>query len=190
MTASTIGGNRFPTDIRLSGLGLQLREWTDADLPMMVELFDDPQVDQWTPLRSPFDLTVARAYLDQARARRAEGRSIQLAITTDGDRPRGEILLFPTGPAGRSVEGHAAELGYAVGPAHRRQGITTRAVRLMTDYAYHQLDMDQVILRIDPDNAASVAVARATDFELAGEDPLIRDGDRPLMIWRHRGGQT
>ncbi|MGR6919510.1 hypothetical protein ACU635_35200 [[Actinomadura] parvosata] len=40
-----------------------MREWTADDLPVMVELFGDPQVDRWTPLRSPFDLAAAHSYL-------------------------------------------------------------------------------------------------------------------------------
>ncbi|MFF3256037.1 GNAT family N-acetyltransferase [Actinacidiphila glaucinigra] len=75
-----------PTDLRISGLGLILREWHDDDLPAMVTLFDDSAVDRFTPLRSPFDLQAARAYLTRARQRRAEGR-VQLAITpTDNNR--------------------------------------------------------------------------------------------------------
>jgi RimJ/RimL family protein N-acetyltransferase len=163
--------------IGLSGLGLHLREWADADLPVMVELFDDPEVSRWTPLPSPFDLTAARTYLDQARARRAEGRSIQLAITTDGHAALGEILLVDAD--------RTAELAYAVGRAHRGQGLTTRAVRLMTAYAYGELAMQTVVLRIDPDNVPSVAVARATGFQRTGDEPITRRGSRPLETWRH-----
>ncbi|HEV7935610.1 MAG TPA: hypothetical protein VGP70_25255 [Actinomadura sp.] len=44
MTALGSTESGFPPAIRLSGLGLHLREWTDDDLPVMVELFDEPQV--------------------------------------------------------------------------------------------------------------------------------------------------
>ncbi|MGP3991595.1 GNAT family N-acetyltransferase [Streptomyces sp. 3N207] len=94
-----------------------MREWDDADAPVMVELFDEPQVDQWMPLHHPFDLAAARAYLD--RTRRAEGRSIQLAITSDGHTALGEILLLFAGPDGRRPGGPYAELAYAVGVRHR-----------------------------------------------------------------------
>jgi RimJ/RimL family protein N-acetyltransferase len=190
MTTPRSSDERFSSDIRLSGLGLHLREWTNADLPAMVDLFDETQVDRWTPLRHPFDLAAARAYLDAARARRAEGRSIQLAITTDGHTPRGEILLFPTGPGGRDPHGRHAELAYAIGAAHRRQGLATTAVRLITSYAYQQLGMEHVILRIHPDNTASTALARATGFDLTDVDPIEHGAAGPLLTWRHRPSST
>lgn len=155
----------------LEGFGLRLREWTAADVPAMVELFDNAEVGRWTPLRSPFDEAAARDYLDRARERRAEDRGVQLAVTTDGHTPLGEVLLFATGPGGRDPGGPDAELGYAIGPAHRGQGLATRAVRLMTGYAVAELAVRRVILRIDLGNAASEHVARATGFRLADGPP-------------------
>jgi RimJ/RimL family protein N-acetyltransferase len=173
----------LPADIRLDGLGLVLREWTADDLPVMVELFDDPQVDHWTPLRSPFNLAAAHAYLDKAHHNRIEGRRLQLAITTDGYEPKGEILLARTGDHGRG-----AELAYAVGPRHRRQRLATRAVQLITTYAYDVLAMKQVILRIAHHNQASTAVARSAGFELTDSEPITREGSlHPLHTWRHPG---
>ncbi|MFF5264989.1 GNAT family N-acetyltransferase [Actinomadura viridis] len=174
-------GDRFPCPIRLAGLGLTLREWSDQDVPAMVELFDEPQVDRWTPLRAPFDVVAARAYLDTARRRRAEDRRLQLAITTDGHQPMGEILLFRTGVPGE------VELAYAIGAAHRRQGLAARAVQIIIGYAYDVLAMNQILLRIAPGNTASVAVARSTGFHLTSAPPLIREGSRDsLLTWQHR----
>jgi RimJ/RimL family protein N-acetyltransferase len=175
----------FPPAITLRGLGLHLREWTDDDVPAMVALFDEPEVDRWTPLRHPFNHTPARAYLDSARARRAANLAIQLAITTDGRDALGEILLFRTGTNGRDHSGDDAELAYAVGALHRRQGLTARAVRLITDYAYRDLDIRNVLLRIDPANAASVAVARRTGFELTNLPSGTSANGGPLRTWRH-----
>ena len=69
---------------RLEGYGVRLREWADADLADLVALYDDPEMARWTPVASPFDLDAARAYLAGAREGQAEGRRVQLAVTTDG----------------------------------------------------------------------------------------------------------
>ncbi|MDL4815187.1 GNAT family N-acetyltransferase [Actinomadura opuntiae] len=184
---------RFGTDITISGLGLTLREWTDDDVPAMADLFDDPDVARFTPLRSPFDRDAARDYLDAARRARAEDRKLQLAITSDGRAPQGEVLLFrcvADDPAHR-FGGPAAELGYAIGPRHRRQGLASRAVRLLAGYARETLGFSTVVLRIDPDNAGSERVAQASGFELTDLAPMSRGTVRDrLLTWRHVAGDA
>jgi RimJ/RimL family protein N-acetyltransferase len=152
-------------------LGIHLREWTDEDLPALVELFDDPYFYQWTPLASPFDLSAAQTYLSRARDQRNAGRVVQLAITTDGQTPMGEVLLVRREEDGR----HAAELAYGVGAKYRRQRLATRAVELMTRYAHEASAFDRVILRIAPGNTASEAVARASGFHLTDENPSFEN---------------
>lgn len=182
----TTSEEAFPSTVRLTGLGIHLREWTDDDLPVMVELFADPQFYQWTPLASPFDLSAAQAYLSRAREQRDAGRVVQLAVTTDGHAAMGEVLLIRREEDGR----HAAELAYGIGAKHRRRRLAARAVELMTRYAHDTLAFDRVILRIAPENTASEAVARTTGFHLTDEEPIIRE--RPdgrtvrLRTWAYR----
>ncbi|MYS80650.1 GNAT family N-acetyltransferase [Embleya scabrispora] len=185
----------LPTEIRVQGHGLWLREWTDDDVPAMVELFDEPEIDRWTPLASPFDAETARAYLKRARGARALNRGIQLAITVDGGEPCGEVLLFvdTDGPdidlgsdAARPTR--VGEIAYGIGARHRRQGLAGRSVRLMTEYARAELGADAVILRIAPENAPSIAVARATGFHRTDARPVTReraDGQVVLDTWLH-----
>ncbi|TDU73921.1 GNAT family N-acetyltransferase [Streptomyces sp. KS 21] len=168
----------FPDRMELAGEGLVLRDWTEGDLAAMPALFDDPDVAYWTPIVSPFDEAAARARLERDRRMRAEGAVILLAITVDGHEPLGEVMLR------RAPEG--TELGYAVGPAHRGRGLAPRAVRVMAAYAFEQLGVDQVILELEAENAASVAVAVKAGFRLL-DLPLI-EGDekgRPyaLQTW-------
>ena len=168
----------FPERIELSGEGLVLRDWTEADLSVMPELFDHPDIAYWTPIVSPFDAAAARARLERDRQLRAEGSAILLAITVDGGVPLGEVMLR------RAPEGTA--VGYAVGPAHRGQGLAARAVRVMAAYAFEQLGAEQVILELEAENAASVAVATKAGFRLL-DVPLItgEEKGRPyaLQTW-------
>ncbi|MFI5972641.1 GNAT family N-acetyltransferase [Streptomyces sp. NPDC051452] len=165
----------FPDRIELRGEGLVLRDWSEADVTVMPELFDHPDIAYWTPLVSPFDEAAARARLARDRRMRAEGTTILLAITVDGGAPLGEVMLR------RAAEG--TELGYAVGPAHRGQGLATRALRVMAAYAFEQLGVEQVILELEAENAASVAVATKAGFSLL-DVPLIRGEEkgRPFAL--------
>ncbi|TYB57384.1 GNAT family N-acetyltransferase [Nonomuraea sp. PA05] len=167
-----------PREVR--GLGLRLREWTDEDLPVMVQLFDDPEMDRWTPLRSPFDVAAATAYLARAHQTMAERRGIHLAITAEDDRPRGEVLIRPTGNPGEG------EIAYGIGPQYRRQGLAKRAVELMTRHGFQHWGMTRILLRIEPANEGSQAVAASAGFHLTGDAPVIRqrrEGPFTLLTW-------
>ncbi|MDF3301596.1 GNAT family N-acetyltransferase [Streptomyces tropicalis] len=165
----------FPARIELAGEGLVLRDWTEADLAAMPELFDHPDIAYWTPIASPFDAAAARARLDRCRRLRAEGTAVLLAITADGGAPLGEVMLR------RAPEG--TEIGYAVGPAHRGRGLAARAVRVMAAYAFEQLGAERVILELEAENAASVAVATRAGFGLL-DVPLIKGEEkgRPFIL--------
>ncbi|WP_037908677.1 GNAT family N-acetyltransferase [Actinacidiphila yeochonensis] len=165
----------FPERIELAGEGLVLRDWTTEDLAAMPELFDHPDIAYWTPIVSPFGAAAARARLDRARELRAEGTAILLAITVDGGAPLGEVMLR------RAPEG--TELGYAVGPAHRGQGLAVRAVRVLAGYAFDELGAEQVVLELEAENAASAAVAAKAGFELL-DVPLItgEEKGRPFAL--------
>lgn len=169
-----------PQGLVLTGEGVVLREWRPADVEHLPDLFDDPEVDRWTPLESPFGLDAARRYLDRAREGRQSGRSVQLAVTLDSERPLGEVLLFP-----RSAS--SGEVGYVIGPAHRGQHLATRAVRLLVAHASTQYATLQ--LRIGPGNAASEAVATACGFTRTAR-PLERLEQKGVLIdlatWERR----
>ncbi|WP_330334600.1 GNAT family N-acetyltransferase [Streptomyces sp. NBC_00536] len=165
----------FPAQIELTGEGLVLRAWAESDLGAMPALFDHPDIAYWTPIVSPFDDEAARTRLERSRQLHAEGTALLLAITVDGGAPLGEVMLK------RAPEG--TELGYAVGPAHRGQGLAARAVRVMAAYAFDQLGVDQVILELEAENASSVAVATGTGFRLL-DVPLIKGEEkgRPYVL--------
>ncbi|MEU4088425.1 GNAT family N-acetyltransferase [Streptomyces aureus] len=175
----------FPRPLRIEGLGLHLREWSDDDVADLVALYDDPEIDRWTPVVSPFDTEAALAYLAAAEQNSTELRAVQLAITTDGALPRGEILLFPGTADDRDVE-----LAYGVGAAYRGRGLATRAVRLAVDFARRRVGGRRVVLCIEDGNAASEAVARATGFVLTDDDPVVRTAkgrEVVLRTWNHHG---
>jgi RimJ/RimL family protein N-acetyltransferase len=162
---------RLPFPITLTGDGITLREWQQDDLDDLVELLDEPDIARWTPMPSPFDMAAGIAYLKRAHQGRTGGQRIQLVITTDGRRPLGEVLLF--GVDGGLKE---AELGYLVGAAYRRRGLAAAALSLLTDYACGPLRLSRLLLRIDPGNTASTAVARRCGYRLTGEPPIPQEG--------------
>ncbi|MEU9187143.1 GNAT family N-acetyltransferase [Streptomyces sp. NPDC048484] len=158
-----------PAHLRLEGEGVHLREWSDDDRDALIAVYEDPEIARWTPVASPFDTPAALVYLAEAREARAQGRRVQLAITTDGVLPRGEVLLFRNKADERDVE-----IAYGVGAAHRGRGLASRAVRLLSAYAVRHTDARRVVLCIEEANAASAAVARAAGFTRTDDEPVLR----------------
>jgi RimJ/RimL family protein N-acetyltransferase len=162
---------RLPYPLTLTGEGVVLREWRSEDLDDLIELLDEPDIARWTPMPSPFDVEAGLAYLKRAHQGRTNGRRIQLAITLDGGKPLGEVLLF-----GVDAGLHEAELGYLVGAANRRRGLASSALSVLTGFARQELHFRRLLLRIDPDNTASTSVARRCGFQLTGEPPILQEG--------------
>jgi RimJ/RimL family protein N-acetyltransferase len=162
---------RLPFPIKLTGDGIQLREWRSEDLDDLVELLDEPDIARWTPMPSPFDMEAGIAYLKRAHQGRMSGQRIQLVITVDGGRPLGEVLLF-----GVDAGLKEAELGYLVGAAYRRRGLASGALSLLAGYAHNTLGLSRLLLRIDPGNVPSTLVARRCGFRLTGEPPILQEG--------------
>ncbi|WP_369241585.1 GNAT family N-acetyltransferase [Streptomyces sp. R21] len=172
----------LPAALQLEGFGIRLREWSDDDVADLAALYDDPEIDRWTPVPSPFDVEAARVYLAAARRKRTEGLSVQLVITTDGLRPLGEVLLFRSAADERDVE-----LAYGVGAPYRGRGLASNAVRLVAEYAARHIGARRTVLCIEEGNAASEAVARATGFVLTGDEPVLRTAkgrEVVLRTWR------
>ena len=169
---------RTPVDLGrragpLVGPGLVLREWQQRDLPDMVELFDDPDIGWRTPLPTPFTPADAAARLLRAR----EPDRLMLAVTTDGRQPLGEVLLSADG-----------ELGYLLGRQHRGQGLASRALLLLREHAHRTVGLPVLRLRIEPDNQASIAVARRAGFRLTrpAAEVVEQKGRRAVLdVWEH-----
>jgi len=55
-------------------------------------------------------------------------------------------------------------VSYAIWPAYRGRGYATRAVELLCDYLATETDAEVAIIRVDPGNTRSIAVARRSGF--------------------------
>ncbi|MEU4422721.1 GNAT family N-acetyltransferase [Actinoplanes sp. NPDC024001] len=183
MTASPL-----PYPLRLTGTGIVLREWRPDDLDDLVALLDEPEIARWTPMPSPFDAESGLAYLKRAYHGRTNGSRIQLAITADGGRPLGEVLLF-----GVNTDLREAELGYLVGRPYRRRGLASAALATLSGYACGTLRLRRLLLRIDPGNTASTSVARRCGYWLTGEAPIRQEGPYgpiSLETWEFVDGRS
>ena len=65
-------------------------------------------------------------------------------------------------------DGSTASMSYWTFPVFRRRGLATRAVVLVTRYAFDTLGVTEIEVEIEPDNVASRGVAQRAGFVDAG----------------------
>ena len=68
-----------------------------------------------------------------------------------------------------------ASIGYWLAREHTGQGIMTRAVRLMTEYAFEALDLHRIEIHVATENHSSRRIPERLGFEMEG---VLRDVQR------------
>jgi RimJ/RimL family protein N-acetyltransferase len=149
---------RFPDDVPVLTDGpVTLRAHTTADIGPAYEACQDPEMQRWTTIPVPYLQEHAVSYLtEQIPAGWADGSSYAWAIEYDG-RYAGTIDL-------RDQEGGVGEVGFAVSPWARGNGVMTRAVELVVRYAFDRLGWHRVIWRAYVGNWGSRRVAWKVGF--------------------------
>jgi RimJ/RimL family protein N-acetyltransferase len=156
-------------DPPLSDGVVTLRAFEPSDIPVLVEICQDPEIARRTLVPSPYAADDARAYL----ARVAEGLAAETrASFAIMDAADGQML----GTAGLMAIDRVlgcAEIGYTLAEPARGRGAASRAVQLLAGWAFGPLDLRRLELHIDKRNLASRAVAARTGFDRVAE-PLVQ----------------
>lgn len=149
-----------------------LRPWRDDDARRVVEACTDPLTRRWLPrLPERYGLQDARDFVEGMRRDAAEGHAVAwCAADARTGRGLASVTLFGLGQGGRP-----AEVGYWAHPDARGRGVVTTAVRAAARHALLPaevggLGLPAVLVRAEPGNAASRAVALRAGFVPAGWD--------------------
>jgi RimJ/RimL family protein N-acetyltransferase len=137
-----------------------LRPWREDDAAAIAEICQDPEIPRWTNVPSPYTEEDARAFIrDTLASERAE---MARAIVDAGS---GAIL----GAVGlRLPAPGVGEVGYWLGAHARGRGAATRALRLMSRWAFEQFSLERIQLHTLPGNVASERVAERAGFTREG----------------------
>jgi ribosomal-protein-alanine N-acetyltransferase len=135
-----------------------IRRLTVADAPAFAQGFvDDPTLGVMVGTET--DPTAADVEANELAER--PGALPALAI---GDATRNGEFLGGTGLYRLDLRHRRAEVGFWLLPHARRRGLGSRAVRLLTSWAFDTLELDRMELTTTPDNAASRALATKLGF--------------------------
>ena len=141
----------------------RLEPLTEAHLGDVVGLFDDEGVLRYTRVPDPVPPGWEHEWLAFYEEGRREGTREAFAIVDGGGVFLGLALAF-----GIEREGRQLELGYVITPTARGRGVATRALELLTEWAFDEVDALRIELWISTSNEPSKRVAERAGYSYEG----------------------
>ncbi|GIG86079.1 GNAT family N-acetyltransferase [Plantactinospora endophytica] len=160
-----MNSNSRPDGVEIIEAGLLLRPWRAEDAEDVRRACQDPDIQRWTTVPSPYRLDDAIDFVTK-RAPQAwsAGSGAPFAVC---DAATGELLgscgLISVDPVLRS-----AEVGYWTAPWARGRGVAVRATRAVCRWAFGQLKLRRVVWQAEVGNHASRLVALRAGFQVDG----------------------
>lgn len=163
-------------ELKLACGDLILRSYAPADRDVLVRLGDNWNVSKWlmNAFPHPYRIEHADAWIAAAAA---ETPQMNLAIAREGAL-LGGVGLKPLA----DVHAGTAEIGYWLGEPYWGQGIVSRAVARMVEYAFDELLFVRLQAGVFAGNDASMRVLEKNGFVREGvlrkhvrKDGVIRD---------------
>jgi RimJ/RimL family protein N-acetyltransferase len=134
------------------------------DVDSVTALCQDPAIQEWTTVPSPYVRADAEGFLTgMVRRGWEDGSQLNWAVRTVGD----DVLVGMVGIASR--DDGAWELGYWLAPEARGRGLMSRAVALVVAAASDRLGVGRLTWRAFVGNEPSRRVAERAGFRVAVE---------------------
>lgn len=157
---------RLPENPELTGDGVRLRPFGETDANRLVEISTDPTTRRFLPrLPSPYTTAEALRFAEALRETAATGQGFGWCFTAPGEADAAGAITV------RLSDSCRAEIGYSAHPAARGRGLTTAAVRTVTDYLAAKAGVRSVLIRCAASNVASRRVAERAGYALIGTQP-------------------
>jgi RimJ/RimL family protein N-acetyltransferase len=141
-----------------------LRPPEPGDADAIYEACQDPEIQRWTGVPSPYLREHSTGWLERAAAERAAGKALAFLAVDDEGTLLGNFSLMEL-----DHTPDYGEIGYWVAKEARGKGVASRAVALLRDYAATELGLEVIELIIHEGNQLSRRVAERTGFLDIGE---------------------
>lgn len=153
-------------ELALDGLGrgvrARLRVPRSEDVEALTAICQDPDIRRFTKVPDPYTADDGQRYVDAAIEGWRAGGPAPWIVEVDGE-VGGSVALVHV-----DREDGWSEFGYWTAPAMRRLGITTAAVRRVSDWAFDELGLVRLELQTATGNVGSELVARRAGFAWEG----------------------
>ena len=140
---------------------VSLRPWRLADASAVAAACQDPEIQRWTRVPSPYSDADACEWLESQPRRWLNGESAEFAVV---DAVSGDVLAC-VGLVDIEWDDRRAEIGYWVVAGARRRGVARRAVLLLCDWAFREVDLIRLEILAEAENQVlAAAIARYAAF--------------------------
>ncbi|MHB1615397.1 MAG: GNAT family N-acetyltransferase [Actinomycetes bacterium] len=178
--------------VELSDGRLLLRVPDVSDVPAILDACQDPEIERWTTVPSPYRRSDAESFVLRVVPEAwAQGRSAIFAVFDQPDDARvqsppstGSPASAPPGLLGmvglHDLAAAMGELGYWVAPWARRRGVAVGAARMACQFGFEMLGLQRIEWWAEVGNTASLRVATKLGFSLEGtcRARLVHQGRR------------
>jgi len=148
--------------VTLTSARLVLRPLGPQDTEAVYTAAQDPDIQRWTTIPSPYLPEHARSFIELiAPEGWTTGAMFTFGVFLPGGSLTGVLSLTMRSPG-------TAEIGFWAVKEHRGRGYTAEATRTAAHWAFTTLSVDRVEWRAEVGNAPSLAVAEHAGFTLEG----------------------
>ena len=174
-----------------NGLGVEMTPFTPNDIDRVYQLCQDPEIQRWTTVPSPYTIEDARGYVtghttiawrdidDGTFSVEQEGAELVWAVWVPGDGPTAGLW----GSLGLKRLGQGRlEIGWWLGADVRGLGIMRAGVAKVLEVAFGPLGASEVIWHALEGNEPSARVAQRAGFKYTGLTTIPIHGDKP--VWQ------
>ena len=140
---------------------LVLRVPTLYDVDRITEICQDPEIQRFTRVPSPYRRSDAESFVAMAQEAIDGGRGAPLLVASGG------AIVGCVGFGIDAQDGYGS-VGYWMAPESRRRGTATEAVRKLCRWCFDDLRLPRLELEAATTNPASNALASRLGFSLEG----------------------
>lgn len=145
---------------------VSLRALEPEDIDIIYEWENDTDIWQVSNTLTPYSKYILAKYIAQASVQDIyEARQLRMVITlSENNIPVGLIDLFDFDPSNSR-----AGIGISINRKDMRgKHIAKNALRILIDYCFNRLNINQLYCNIEIDNTASINLFKSENFQLYG----------------------
>jgi RimJ/RimL family protein N-acetyltransferase len=143
----------------ITGAHLQLRPMTEADLPLKVQWYNDPDIRKTLIVDEQFELDRTLEWFESVR--NSDSR-LDLVIETDDGKPIGLIGLVNIDRSHKT-----AEIVIVIGDKdYWGKGVMLEAESLLIEYAFSQMHLEKIWAQARTNNIASMITMKKLGFQI------------------------